>query len=120
MKIPFSKLNSTPQPFEIKLENMAFSGEIKRKNAALATLTMSMSGFVPYICDTCGSEFTLKINEQISLLLSDGIYEDAAGKMDDVVEFFDGSVDLSALAQGELDSFLSDYFYCEECENLEH
>lgn len=119
MKIPFSKLNSTPYPFTLNLENMIFEGSLKRTKPHFATLSMQMQGFMPYICDKCGAEFELKINEQISLILSDGIYKGEAGKLEDVVEFFDGAIDLLDLAQGELDSFLSDYFYCEKCENLE-
>lgn len=116
MKIAFSKLNAVAYPFKLNLENVVFEGELKRKNAKLAEVLMSMKGFVYRVCDSCGREMELSIDEKIKLLASDGIYKDENGTLSDVVEFYDAQIDLIELALGELESHLSGYFYCSECE----
>lgn len=118
MKIPFSKLNFVPYPFKLNLENVVFEGELKRKDAKLAEISVRMKGVVYRICDSCGKEMELNIDEKLNLLASDGIFKDEEGKMSDVVEFFDGQIDLIELGVSELESYLSDYFYCDDCEKI--
>lgn len=120
MKIPFSKMSSVAYPFKLNLENVVFEGEIKRKDALLAELAMQMKGIVYRICDSCGQEMELEIDENIKLLLSNGIFKDEEGKMSDVVEFFDEQIDLIELGVSELESYLSDYFYCDNCKEIEN
>lgn len=117
MKIPFAKLGSVAYPFRLDLENMVFEGEVVKKNADLALLSMKMKGSVPHICDSCGCEIELNIDEFITLMASDGIYKDESHSISDVVEFFRGEIDINEVARSELESYLSDYFYCKECEN---
>ena len=116
MKIPFSKLGMVAYPFKLNLENIVFEGELKRKDAKLAQIAMQMKGVVYRICDSCGKEMELEIDEYIKVLASDGIFKDEEGKMSDVVEFFDGQIDLIELGVSELESYLSGYFYCDDCE----
>lgn len=115
MKIAFSKLGQVAYPFKLNLENMVFEGELKRKDAKLAQVAMRMKGFVYRACDSCGREIELAIDENIALLASDGIYKDENNTLSDVVEFYDAQIDLIELAISELESYLSDYFYCESC-----
>lgn len=117
MKIAFSKLSNSAYPFKLDLENMCFEGKIFKKDLNLALADFSMKGFVYRICDCCGSEFELRIDENIELFLSNGIFKDKEHKLSDTMEFYDGNIDLMELALSELESFLSDYFYCENCEN---
>lgn len=118
MKIPFSKLGAVAYPFKLNLENVVFEGELKRKDAKLAEISMQMKGVVYRICDSCGREMELNIDEHIALLASNGIFKDEEGKMSDVVEFFNGQIDLIELGVSELESYLSDYFYCDDCEKI--
>lgn len=115
MKIPFSKIGSVAYPFKLNLENVVFEGELKRKDTQLVELAMQMKGIVYRICDSCGQEMELEIDENIKLLLSNGIFKDEEGKMSDVVEFFDEQIDLIELGVSELESYLSGYFYCDNC-----
>lgn len=117
MKIPFSKLGAVAYPFKLNLENVVFEGELRRKDTKLVQVSMQMKGFVYRLCDSCGKEMELRIDEQIKVFASDGIFKDEKGKMSDVVEFFDGQIDLIELGVGELESYLSDYFYCDECKD---
>lgn len=115
MKIAFSKLSSVAYPFRLDFDNMLFEGKLVKKSPNLASLSMTMKGAVAHTCDACGREIELCIDECVDLLVSDGIYKDETHILSDVVEFFGGEIDLSELAQGELQSYLSDYFYCESC-----
>ena len=117
MKIPFSKLGLVAYPFRLNLENVVFEGELKKKDSLLAELEMKMKGFVYRICDSCGREMELEINENVKLLISNGIFKDEEGRLSDVVEFFDGQIDLIELGVSELESYLSDYFYCDDCKD---
>ncbi len=116
MKIAFSKLGAVAYPFKLNLENVVFEGELRKKSPTLASVAMSMKGFVYRLCDSCGREMELEIDEKIELLASDGIYKDENGTLSDVVEFLDAQIDLIELALSELESHLSGYFYCSECE----
>ena len=119
MKIPFAKLGPVAYPFRLDLENMVFEGEVVKKNADLALLSMRMRGCVPHYCDSCGREIEVKVDEFIALMASDGIYKDESHAISDVIEFFRGEIDLNEVARSELESHLSDYFYCEECKDKE-
>lgn len=118
MKIPFARLSAVAYPFRLNLDNVVFEGELKRKDAKLAEIAMQMKGVVYRICDSCGKEMELEIDEKLNLLASNGIFKDEEGKMSDVVEFFDGQIDLIELGISELESYLSDYFYCESCKEI--
>ena len=67
--------------------------------------------------DDIYSEFLL-YDEDVNLILSDGIYKDEEENLDDAVEFFDGFINLEEVLTSEIEAFKSDYFYCEKCKNL--
>ena len=105
MIIPFSKIANKEINFELVRNNdLVFSGTIK--------------GEIKYICDRCGDEFMLPIDQDVELNLSDGVYKDRENELSDTVEFFDGNIDLKEVFESELEAFKSDYFYCEKCKNL--
>lgn len=78
----------------------------------------TIKGEIKYICDRCGDEFMLPIDQDVELNLSDGVYKDRENELSDTVEFFDGNIDLKEVFESELEAFKSDYFYCEKCKNL--
>ena len=50
---------------------------------------------------------------------SDGLYKDQEGEeLLNVMEFFDGLIDLEVVLQSEIEAFKSDYHYCGQCEQL--
>ncbi|MCR6571225.1 hypothetical protein [Campylobacter insulaenigrae] len=115
MKIPFVKLNAVDYPFKLDLDNIVFEGSIKKKNQKLAQISANLKGFIYRHCDRCGEEMELQINENIKIQVSDGIFKDENNTLSDTVEFFDSHIDLIELAHSELQSYLSDYFYCDKC-----
>ncbi|EAI4465344.1 hypothetical protein BAW77_07370, partial [Campylobacter jejuni] len=76
-----------------------------------------MQGFIYRPCDSCGTELELEIKENLELFASDGIFKDEANELSNTIEFFDGHIDLIEVAISELEAYLSDYFYCINCNN---
>ena len=97
-------------PFELNSDGVNFNGELKRVTQNLVSCKGKIVGEIAHNCDRCG--------EDINLILSDGIYKDKEENLDDVVEFFDGFVNLEEVLTSEIEAFKSDYFYCDKCKNL--
>lgn len=118
IKIPFSRIANAPVPFEYQTKKLFFKGTLQRARDGLIKANFTMQGAVQRLCDRCGEEVEQIIDENIKLLISDGVFKDSEHKLSDAVEFFGGNIELDELCKGELESFLSDYFYCQNCENL--
>lgn len=118
MKIAFAKIANNQIPFEIKKEDLKFSGNLKRVSSNLIDCTAGIEGSLAHNCDRCGEDIKLNLDENLKLIISDGIYKGSDENLDDVVEFFDGFVDLDEVFISEIEAYKSDYFYCEKCKNL--
>ena len=118
MKIAFAKISATPVPFEISRDGLKLSGNLKRKDSKFIECKGEIKGKIPYICDRCGKEFNLDVNESVNLLLSEGVFNDEGHENMDVMEFFGAEIDVDEILRSETEAFKSDYFYCENCKNL--
>ena len=118
MKIAFAKISATPVPFEISRDGLKLSGNLKRKDSKFIECKGKIKGKIPYICDRCGKEFNLDVNESVNLLLSEGVFNDEGHENMDVMEFFGAEIDVDEILRSETEAFKSDYFYCENCKNL--
>ena len=117
MKIAFAKISAAPVPFEISRDGLKFSGNLKRKDSKFIECKGEIKGKISYICDRCGKEFHLDVNESVNLLLSESVFNDERHESLDVMEFFGAGVDVDEILRSEMEAFKSDYFYCEECKN---
>ena len=117
MKIAFAKISASPVPFEISLDGLELSVNLKRKDSKFIECKGEIKGKIPYICDRCGKEFDLDVSESVDLLLSEGVFNDERHESLDVMEFFGAEVDVDEILRSETEAFKSDYFYCEECKN---
>jgi len=119
MRIEFKKIPATGIPFELSLGEIRFSGEALKTDKVLVKCTGVMVGNLPHLCDRCSENFKLLVNERVEVFASDGLYEDKEGEeLLNVIEFFDGSIDIEAILQSEIEAFKSDYHYCGQCEQL--
>lgn len=118
MKLSFHKITKQPSDFELEKDGLKFSGFLVYQNPKIVKCKGKISGSTPHLCDRCGAEISLLINQDVDLLLSDGIYKDADNEFSDVIEFFDGEMDLDEVFVSEVEAYKSDYFYCENCKNL--
>ena len=116
MEIAFRKIAKEALNFEQLNENIKLSGEVFRKSSDLVLLKANLVGQISHVCDRCGEELNLEINEPLEILLSDGIYK---GEIDnlDVVEFYGGVIDFNEILQSEVESVKSGYHYCGKCKN---
>lgn len=118
MKISFSKIANNQMPFELNSDGLIFNGELEKINQNLVSCKGRIVGEIAHNCDRCGEDINLKLDEDVNLMLSDGIYKDKEENLDDAVEFFDGFINLEEVLTSEIEAFKSDYFYCEKCKNL--
>lgn len=118
MKISFEKINSTNFPVEFKKKSLILKGNLTRINTKLVKFQCEISGCIEnHICDRCGEEFPLDMNEKIDLILSDGAFQDNDNELSDTIEIFDKTIDIEEIFDSEIEAFKSGYFYCEKCEN---
>lgn len=118
MLINFSKISHQPYKFDISEKGVKFTGEIIKKSQNICELKGRLDGILAYICDRCGENFNLKINETVNLILSNGIFKDDNHEISDVIEFLNGVINLDEILQSEIEAYKSGYFYCDKCKNL--
>ena len=120
MVTEFKKVPTSGIHFETVLGSICFKGEAKKVSKNLVECSGTLQGNLLYICDRCAEEFDLHVNENVNVFASEGFYEDKEGEaLLNVVEFFDGNIDFTALFESELEAFKSDYHYCGHCQHLE-
>jgi hypothetical protein len=54
------------------------------------------------------------LDEKLELTLSDGIYDEDDNLLD-VIEFFEGYIDIDEIIESEVASIKSDFHYCKDC-----
>ncbi len=116
MKVAFRKITKTPLDFELQSSEIIFKGYLEYHSGKLVLLKASLSGVLEKDCDTCAQPFPLKVDENVEFFLSDGIYDGDEDELD-VVESFDGFVDLEELLASEIELIKSDYHKCDSCKN---
>ncbi len=116
MKIEFKKIPKSGIDFEISDDRCKLSGKCMKIRNNLVKCTGNVSGSFIHICDRCGEDFVAKLNRNIEVYASSGIYEDE--RFLDVMEFFDGYVDFDEMLQNEIESYKSEYLYCDECKDI--
>lgn len=116
MKIEFDKVLKNQFDFNIQNEDINFSGYLKKINNNLILCKANLLGDFSHNCDSCAVRIVVNVNENLELFLSDGIYKSEEDNFIDVIEFFDGKIDLNELLNSEIELLKSDYFYCDNCE----
>jgi uncharacterized metal-binding protein YceD (DUF177 family) len=116
LKVALRKVSHTPLEFDIESDKINFKGYLQYDSAKLILLKANLSGMVDVLCNRCGGEFALSVDEEIEFFISDGIYEDIGGIELDVVETFSAHADLDELLNSEIELVKSDYHYCKDCQ----
>jgi uncharacterized metal-binding protein YceD (DUF177 family) len=119
MKIEFKKIPTTGIHFETSSDEIKFYGEALKTGKTMVKCTGELEGTLPHLCDRCGESFNLTMNEHVEVFASEGLYEGHEGEeLLNIIEFFDGSIDVDTILQSEIEAFKSDYHYCGQCEQL--
>lgn len=114
MKIDFKKFSKDAKEFEIEQDGYSFKG-IYKKEGALYKIEAQLSGDVKVVCDMCAEEFSECLKEGLELYISDGLYRGNSEEFFDVIEQYDGFVDLDEIVKSEIASLESDYHICQKC-----
>lgn len=112
MKIAFQKITNQPKSFSIQKEAVLFSGEITKLSQNLYKITATLKGEIPCICDRSGEEFFKKIEEELILHISNGIWDMQSQDKNnalDVIEFFDGFINFEYILESEISSIQMQY-----------
>lgn len=117
MKIEARKITSTPKKFTLNLNsqkhNVKIEGSFYKLTNGLIKIDSAIKGSINLICDLSGEDFVKNLDENITLFAKDGIWKNQINQVDcenfDVIEFFDGCIDLEFIFQSELESMQLDY-----------
>ncbi|PAF47151.1 hypothetical protein BKH46_05445 [Helicobacter sp. 12S02634-8] len=113
MQIEMRKITQTPKPFTLESEGVTLSGELTRKTSKLFCMRASLKGALEVVCDLSGEQFFQAIDTDLVLYISDGLWDMQSQnlKLDDfdVIEFFDGFIDMDFILHSEIESIKMDY-----------
>lgn len=116
MKIEFRKISKSGEFFELKKDDLLFFGKVKKIDEKTFALDGELKGSILCECDRCAETFDLQYADKINIKVVDGILNEDCGDLD-IVESFDGSVDLDTILSGEVESKRCDYHCCDKCKN---
>ena len=119
MKIEFKKVGFNKKEITISKQKLNLSGDLKRSKENLVDFDARLQGSVQVECSRCGKEFGLDVDEKLDLKLSDGVYR-GFDEEADVIEFYDGSIDMQEIIDSEEASIQLDYHLCQECKEGEN
>lgn len=93
------------------IESITLKGELTRLDSKLVKFSGTLSGSLNLICVKSGEEFSKNITQDLVLYFADGIYKmQSQSEIDlDVIEFFDGFIDIDFVLNSEIESIRLDY-----------
>ena len=118
MKIEFRKVPSEAKDFSFSFNSVIFEGQFAKISPTLAKIDANLRGKLLTSCYKCGSDTEISIDEDLSFLISDGIYSNDMHE-NIVVEVEDHTIDFEKLVNSELISIDSDYHCCKNCNSDE-
>jgi uncharacterized metal-binding protein YceD (DUF177 family) len=121
LEIAFKKTTKEGFDFSISSNKINFFGKIYQKSPTIVLLKAKLQGELEYKCDRCAKDIYLNVDENIEMLISDGIYKvaDEFINRDDlaVVEVYNGFINFDEILQSEIELYKSDYHYCDTCKS---
>lgn len=110
MQIAFRKITKSPKSFELVQDGLKLSCTLARVNDKIARLEGKIHGKIELICDISGDEFLKSVDENLTLHISDGICNvQSQSENFDIIEIFDGQIDLNYIFSSEIELIKSDY-----------
>ena len=116
MNIPFRKIKSAEQAFELENSGIKCNATLQYRSGGLIHAKMILSGDLELDCDVCAETFKKPIQEDVEILLSDGVYSGSDENLD-VVEVNSSIIDLNELLSAEIELIRCDYNRCDACQN---
>ena len=117
MKIEFRKAPQTPKELEIEYNSVKIEGTFCRISQSLVKIDAVLKGSTDIGCCRCGITEQIEVDEELHLLLSDGVYnKDESEYL--VIEVENNLIDFDEIIESELNSIKSDYHICKDCLQL--
>ena len=116
MCVPFPKAGKEPLAVKVAIGAALMEGELSAKGAALALFRGKLTGATRLNCDICYKEYDYALDEEIELLISDGVYNDKDKETREAVIEQKGAIDLEEILRGEIASIECDYHRCDNCQ----
>jgi len=113
VKIAFDRIGTSPKTFSVQYDQATFEGEMLRKGSHYIDFHGVISGEIDLNCDRCGKAYTHVLNESVALKISDAIVQDKEDL--DIIEFLDGVIDVTYIAESEIHALTGDYHFCPKC-----
>jgi len=117
-KIPFDSVIKREIILENESDSLKTNFELSIKERNLAFCKINMNGKININCNTCGVDLKKNIDEEIEILIKNGIY-DGFNEEFDVVEVPDGTIDLNEIINSELELLRDEIEHCEKCSKTE-
>ena len=119
MKIEFRKVPLQSSKLSLTNNSVNFLGTFSKITPKLVKLEAKMGGILEVDCCKCGKVFPVNLDEDIELLLSDGIFKPETKEDEEyiAIEIDDSIIDFEDILQSEIESFKSDYFICDDCKS---
>ena len=114
MKIEFKKVPNTPKELEVQFDSVKIDGTFCKISQSLVKIDAVLIGSTNIDCCRCSSTDSIEVNDELHLLLSNGIYKGDESE-DLVIEIENELIDFDEIIQSELASIKSEYHICEQC-----
>ena len=117
MKIEFRKVPQTPKELEVEYNSVKIEGTFCKISQSLVKIDAVLKGSTDIDCCRCGVTEEIEVDEELHLLLSDGVYKkDESDYL--VIEIEDSLINFEDIIESELNSIRSDYHICDDCLQL--
>ena len=117
MKIEFRKVPQTPKELEVEYNSVKIEGTFCKISQSLVKVDAVLKGSTDIDCCRCGITEVIEVDEELHLLLSDGVYKNDESEYL-VIEVENGLIDFNEIIESELNSIKSDYHICNNCLQL--
>ena len=117
MKIEFKKVPQTTKELEIDYNSVKIEGTFCKISQSLVKVDAVLKGSTDIDCCRCGITEVIEVDEELHLLLSDGVYKKDESEYL-VIEVENGLIDFNEIIESELNSIKSDYHICNNCLQL--
>ena len=117
MKIEFRKVPQIEKELEFISNSVKIEGTFCRISQSLVKIDAVLKGSTEIDCCRCGKTEEIEVDEELHILLSDGIYKNDESEFL-VIEVENSLIDFDEIIQSELNSIKSDYHMCDDCAQL--
>lgn len=114
MKIEFKKVPQITKELVVIYDSVKIEGTFCRISQSLVKVEAVLKGNTDIDCCRCGTTEVIEVEEELKLLLSDGIYKNDESEYL-VIELDNSLIDFDEIIESELNSIKSDYYICEKC-----